>query len=91
VLFEGNFRPDTHAELLARLFALDDVDVRAVYLDVPLTETLRRHETRRQIITIEKMAELHPVAVPLGVPGEVIVPETSSLEDTVEVVLGLLA
>ena len=90
MLFEGNFRPDTHAALLERLFALDDVDVRVVYLDVSLPETLRRHGTRRQIITVERMTELHPVAVPLGVPGEVVIPETSTVEEVVDVVLRLL-
>ena len=90
VLFEGNFRPDTHAALLERLLSLDDVDVRVVFLDVSLPETLRRHETRRQIITVEKMTELHPVAVPLGVPGEIVIDETTTVEETVAVVLGLL-
>lgn len=90
VLFEGNFRPDTHAALLERLFALPDVDVFAVYLDVSLPETLRRHATRPQIITVDKMTELHPVAVPLGVPDEVVIPESSTVEETVATVLALL-
>lgn len=90
VLFEGNFRPDTHAALLARLFALDDVDVHAFYLDVSLAETIRRHATRRQIITVEKMTELHPIAVPLGVPGEVVIPETATIEEAVGAIRAVL-
>ena len=90
VLFEGNFRPDTHAALLARLFALAGVDVHAFFLDVSLEETIRRHATRRQIITVEKMTELHPVAVPLGVPGEVVIPETATIADVVDAIRAVL-
>ena len=87
VLFEGNFRPDTHASLLSQLIALSDVDVHAFFVDVSLDESLRRHATRPQVISVEKMTELHPVAVPLGVPGEVVIPETSTVDATVALVL----
>lgn len=88
VLLEGNFRPDTHAGMLERLFACG-ADVHAVYLDVSLAESLRRHAGRPQRITAQKMTELHPAAVPLGVPGEIVIPETSTVDETVAAIVSL--
>ena len=51
VIFEGNFRPDTHRDLLERLFSQHPVDNHVFYLDVSFEETLRRHGTREQIIS----------------------------------------
>ena len=54
-----------------------------------LAETLRRHTTRPQAteFTPEQMADWYLERDVLGVPGELVIPETSSFDDTVELIL----
>jgi thymidylate kinase len=87
VVFEGNFRIETHERLLEELFAAHPVDNFTFYLDVSLEETLRRHEGRPQRITAEKMQELYPVTTPLHDPTEHFIPETASIEQAAQIVL----
>ena|SRR3990170_5368173 len=87
VIFEGNFKIDTHKQLLDRLFAAHPHDNYIFYLDVSLAESLRRHNTRSEkIISEEKMTELHGYTTPMQHPNETIVPETFSLEQTVNLI-----
>lgn len=86
VVFEGNFKAHTHAALLDRLFAAHPRENFVFYLDVSLDETIRRHEGRRQIISVEKMCELYPATTPLGLPGEVLVPETLRADEVVRLI-----
>ena len=83
VIFEGNFRPDTHRDLLERLFSQHPDDNHVFYLDVSFAETLRRHGTRDQIIFEAQMRALYEHTVPLGDPSESIVPEHFSIDETV--------
>lgn len=87
VVCEGNFKLDTHVPLLTDLFAAHADENYVFYLDVSLPETIRRHATRRQIITIDKMTERHPFSTPLGAPNEILIPESTSADDTVELIL----
>jgi adenylate kinase family enzyme len=83
VIFEGNFRPGTHRDLLERLFSQHPDDNYVFYLDVSLEETLRRHGTRERIISEPEMRALYEYAVPLGHASESIVPEHFSIEEAV--------
>lgn len=87
VVFEGNFKASTHSGLLGRLFEAHPEENYVFYLDVSLEETLRRHETRTQVISSAKMAELHPAAMPLGRVGETLVPESLSEEEVVRLII----
>ena len=87
VVFEGNFKVDTHRGLLGRLFTAHPEEDYIFYVDVGLEESLRRHASRRQIISEEKMRELHPLATPLGEPREVLIPEDTPLDAAVRLVL----
>ena len=87
VVFEGNFKPETHGDLLAQLFDAHPDDNHVFYLDVGLDETIRRHRARPPRITEEEMRELHPLARPLGVEGERLIPETASAEEAVRMIL----
>jgi predicted kinase len=55
------------------------------YLDVPLEETLRRHTTRPQVtqFTPEEMRGWYEPGDLLGVEGERVIGESSSLEQTI--------
>lgn len=87
VVFEGNFKVDTHRELLARLFEVHPEENHIFYLDVGLEECLRRHATRDRIISEEQLAELHPLATPLGDAREILIPERTTVDAAVQLVL----
>jgi hypothetical protein len=59
------------------------------YLDVSFDESLRRHATRPQASEFgpEHMREWYRERDVLGLPGEQLVPHTSSLHDTVARIL----
>jgi predicted kinase len=59
------------------------------FLDISLDETVRRHATRAKATAFDAdaMREWYRGHDPLGVPGEVIVPESSTLEETVRRIL----
>uniref|UniRef100_A0A7S1CJJ9 Uncharacterized protein n=1 Tax=Bicosoecida sp. CB-2014 TaxID=1486930 RepID=A0A7S1CJJ9_9STRA len=61
----------------------------ATYLDASLDETKRRHATRdkRHDFGADEMATWYASAQPWGIEGEVIVPESSSAEETVARIL----
>jgi hypothetical protein len=66
------------------------------YLDIPFDETVRRHGTRAKAgaFGADAMREWYRGHDPLGVAGEVIIAEGSTLEETVRRVLsetGLVA
>lgn len=80
VILEGILVTDHYAPMLRRLVADHDGRVFVVYLDVPLDETLRRHEARALRTEVEP-DRLRAWFVPddhLGVPGEVVI-NTGSL------------
>ncbi|MFG1895502.1 kinase [Micromonospora zamorensis] len=58
------------------------------YLDVSLPETLRRHLTRPQVddFTAEQMCGWYAPHDVLGWPGELVLPETTGLEEAVEAI-----
>jgi hypothetical protein len=87
VVFEGNFKVDTHRDLLERLFRAHPEENYIFYVDVGLEETLRRHASRPQIISEEKVRELHPLATPLGNPREILIPEKTAVDAAVRLVL----
>ena len=70
--------------LLDDPFMLNVVNARASH-HATLSETLKRHETKSNPrISADKMKEVYKYASPTGHEKEVIIPEGSSLEHTVE-------
>ena len=59
------------------------------YFDVSFDETLRRHETRQNssLLNHAKMAELYSRTSPLGYPGESIIPEHLSAEQSCRLII----
>ena len=87
VIFEGNFKINTHKQLLDRLFKVHPDENYVFYLDASLPETLRRHELRSEkIISKEKMEELYSYAAPMNHQNEIIVPQSSSQEETINLI-----
>ena len=87
VIFEGNFKITTHKQLLERIFEAHPNENYVFYLQASLAETLRRHQTRSvKIISEQEMNELYRYATPMHHPSETIVPENSSLEETVNLI-----
>ena len=87
VIFDGQFTSEAHDPFLARIFRAHPRQNYLFYLDASLPETLARHSTKfNPRIGAEKMAEVYPLASPLGRPNEVVVPEGSTLEQTISLI-----
>src|SRR5215472_1339685 len=85
VIFDGNFTSTAHDPFLEKLFRAHPKENYLFYLDASLPETLRRHGTKSNPrISAEKMREVYKNASPTGREEEVVIPEDSSLEQTVE-------
>jgi len=85
VIFDGNFRATADDPLLVKWFSDHPQENYLFYLDASLNETLKRHETKSHPrISTEKMKEVYRYATATRHETEVIIPESSSLEQTVE-------
>lgn len=88
VIFEGNYNVKESPEFFSEVFRFHPNENYLFYLDASLDETLKRHVARvDQRIKSEKMKELYKFASPTRHKGEVIIPETSTLEETVKKIL----
>ncbi|SRR5258708_6638400 len=84
VIFDGNFSSDPDDPFIKKLFDSHPQENYLFYLDASLPETLRRHKTKTSSrITPGKMKEVYKFASPVGIEQEVVIPEGSSLEQTV--------
>jgi adenylate kinase family enzyme len=92
VVLEGILAADHYATMLARLIADHAGTTVCAYLDVPFDETVRRHATRPQAteFTVEQMAGWFQPDDRLCVGGEIVVPQESTTEQTVETLLRAL-
>ncbi|SRR6266545_1144867 len=87
VVFDGNFSAKANDPFLKRLFGEHPSENYLFYLDSSLEETLRRHTTKAHpLISTNKMKEVYAYASPIGHESEVVVPEHSTLEQTVEII-----
>ncbi|WP_430782771.1 AAA family ATPase [Actinoplanes sp. G11-F43] len=87
VVLEGILHTGQYGEPLRRLAG--DTAAACFYMDVSFDETVRRHFRREEPIpvTAETMRGWYTERDLLGVPGEVVVPETATFEQTVTTVL----
>ncbi|MEH1165385.1 kinase [Micromonospora sp. CPCC 205539] len=88
VVLEGILHTSRHRAMLTNL--RDGHRGRSLfcYLDVSLPETLRRHLTRPQAseFSAADMSGWYAAVDVLGWPGELVLPEATSLEDAIEVI-----
>ncbi|MFD1937434.1 MULTISPECIES: AAA family ATPase [Nonomuraea] len=92
VVLEGILAADRYAPMLAALERDHAGRAEFFYLDVPLEETLRRHATRPQCAEFgeELMREWYVERDLLPDTDERIIDQDSSLDDTVDLLMGAL-
>ncbi|WP_407952044.1 kinase [Plantactinospora sonchi] len=85
VVLEGIFISHRYGPMISALRRDHRGDTHVFYLDVSLEETLRRHTLRPQAseFTAEDMRGWYRPRDLLGLPDEMVVPESSSLGETV--------
>ncbi|MEU5563481.1 AAA family ATPase [Micromonospora musae] len=89
VILEGILHTERYADALHRLVDRHPGPTAVFYLDVSYDETVRRHLTRAEPIpvTAEEMRSWYTHRDLLNVPGETVIPETSTFEQTVDTIL----
>ncbi|RZU46578.1 putative kinase [Krasilnikovia cinnamomea] len=89
VVLEGIMYRDRYSEALAQLIDTHSGTSSVFYLHAPFDETARRHQNRADTVTFtaQQMREWYVQRDVLGVGGERIIDETSSLEQTITTIL----
>ncbi|MCL5016077.1 MAG: AAA family ATPase [Patescibacteria group bacterium] len=93
VIFEGNFKAGENDPFLKKLFDAHKEENYLFYLDASLDETLKRHKTKTPysptipILSEDRVRELYQFASPIGRENEIIIPEYSTLEQTVDKIM----
>lgn len=87
VVLEGILAVDRYGEMLRGLISAHPGESHVYYLDVSWAESLRRHETRPQDFTPAQMHDWFLARDLLDVPGELLVPESSTLDETVATIM----
>jgi adenylate kinase family enzyme len=89
VILEGILHTTRYANALHHLIDTHPGPVAVYYLDVSFDETVRRHHRRTEPIpvTAEQMRNWYTPADHLNVPGETVIGETSTFEETVTTIL----
>jgi hypothetical protein len=88
-VLDGIFYADRYEQMLARLASDHRGRSRFYYLDVSMDETIRRHATRPQAADFspEDMRHWYRARDLLGSVHERVIPQTSTLQDTIGVIL----
>lgn len=86
VIVEGILSKPKYRNVLVELMEYAPCESHVFYLDVSIEETVRRHVTKpiATEVSEEKLRSWYQPKNYLDVPGEVIIDETSTLEETVE-------
>ncbi len=93
VVLEGILAVDHYGGMLSGLVTEHAGVSVCAYLDVPFDETVRRHAARPQAaeFTPDDMAGWFDPDDRLGVTGEIVVPESSTADDTVRTLLAAMS
>jgi len=88
VIVEGILSKPKYRDLLMELMAIPDCDSSAFYIDVSVEETIKRHKTKpiADEVTDEQLRSWYQPKNYLDVPGEVIIDEASTFEETVDLI-----
>ncbi len=89
VILEGIFWTGRYGDMLHDLIDGHTGRSYAFYLDIPFDETVRRHSTRPQAkdFTPDQMRGWYADHDALGIPGEYVIEESSTFEQTVELII----
>lgn len=85
VIIEGILTPDRYHDFFARLFSEHPDENYMFYFDISFDETARRHATREKAkqFSANEMAEWYDFAKPSQFDFEEIIPEHSTVEQTI--------
>lgn len=88
VIIEGILSKPKYKEILMKLVDNAECSSYIYYIDVSLEETLKRHKTKpiADEVTDEQFMSWYQPKNYLDVPGEIIIDESSSLDDTVKLI-----
>lgn len=88
VIVEGILSKPKYKEVLMKLVASASCESYIYYIDVSLEETLKRHKTKpiADEVTDEQLTSWYQPKNYLDVPGEIIIDESSTLEETVALI-----
>ncbi len=89
VILEGILHTERYATVLHQLIANHPGPAAVFYLDVSFNETVRRHLNRDEPIPVtpDEMRQWYTHRDLLNVPGETVIPETSTFEQMVTIIL----
>ena len=93
VILEGILNSAAYGAMLRQLIADHAGPTGVYYFQLPFDETLRRHSTRplAKVITPDQMRQWYQACDLLGVPAEQVIDTSSSLDESVERIIGDLA
>jgi adenylate kinase family enzyme len=85
VILDGIFSLPSHEKTFQKLFVEHPTENYMFYFDVSFVETVRRHQTRwkKELFDEAEMREWYHLGKASGYASEQIIPESSSLEETV--------
>ncbi len=88
VIIEGIMAASRYATALGQLIEQHHGPVHVFYLDISLAETLRRHRHKPDLdhVTDEHLRSWYLERDLLGIPGERVIGEASTLEQTVDMI-----
>lgn len=88
VIIEGILSKPKYKEILMKLIESADCDSHIFYIDVSLDETIKRHKTKpiANEVTDEQLKSWYQPKNYLDVSDEVIIDESSTLEETVKLI-----
>ena len=88
VIVEGILSKPKYRDILMELMNAPDCNSAVFYIDVSIEETIERHKTKpiASEVTDEQLRSWYQPKNYLDVPGEVIIDETYTLEQTVDVI-----
>lgn len=89
VILEGILSVKSYSEVLERIFTKHPDDNHMYYFDISFDETVRRHATREKVGDFgeEDMREWYPAAHKSDHKLERIIPESFSLQETVDFIV----
>ncbi len=88
VILEGILNTKTHQSMVGGLFKIHPTENYIFYLEVSFEESLRRHNMRPERVDFgeREMKEWRDYTSPMGLSNEVMIPETSSLEESIKTI-----
>ncbi|MEU7906358.1 AAA family ATPase [Actinoplanes sp. NPDC049118] len=89
VIVEGILSTGSYGVMLRELIGSHTGPTAVYWMRVSFDETVRRHHRREEpiAVTAEQMREWYVGSDVLGVPGEVIIPETTTFDEAVAMIL----